>query len=187
MKITYRLMLIAIAVLGIGFGLSFGAGVAYGHGNPKTAAGGLTQTQLNSLLGINTSAAAATGGTGGAATTGGGAATRPGAGTAAAGGAQALATSATGQITAISGNTVTIQTRQGTEKVNLSSGTTIQKLVTGTTSDLKVGDSIIASGSRNADGSFDAKQVGPLPSELQALIGGGAGGGGGATATPTGR
>ncbi len=184
MKITYRLMLIAIAVLGVGFGLSFGAGVAYGHGNPKTAAGGLTQAQLNSLLGINTSSAAATGG---AATTGGGAATRPGAaGTAAAGGGAALATTATGQITTISGNTVTIQTRQGTEKVNLSSSTTIQKLVAGTTSDLKAGDSIIASGSRNADGSFDAKQVGPLPSELQALIGGGAGGGG-ASATPTGR
>ena len=183
MKITYRMMLIGIAVLGLGFGVSFGAGVAYGHGNPKTQSGGLTQAQLNSLLGINT--ASASGGTG--TTTGGtGAAATTVAGRGGAGGAlQALASAATGQITAISGNTITIQTRTGTEKVNLSASTTYQKLTSATASDFKVGDSIVASGSRNSDGSFDAKAVGPLPPELQALLGGS--GGGAASATPSGR
>lgn len=184
MKITYRVMLIGIAVLGLGFGVSFGAGVAYGHGNPKTQSGGLTQAQLNSLLGITTaSAAGGTGGTGG----GSGAAATAIAGRGGAGGGalQTLTNSATGQITAINGNTITIQTRTGTEKVNLAASTTYQKLTSAAVSDFKVGDSIVASGSRNSDGSFDAKAVSPLPPELQALLGGT--GGGGASATPTGR
>jgi hypothetical protein len=182
MKITYRVMLIGVAALGLGFGISFGAGVAYGHGNPKAQAGGLTQQQLNSLLGITTGQVTGGGGTSGQ---GNGAAATAVAGRGGAGGAlQTLNSSPSGQITAIDGNTITIQARTGSEKINVSSGTTIQKLATGSLSDLKVGDSIVASGSRGSDGSFNATAVSPLPPELQALFGGG---GNGAQATPTGR
>jgi Cu/Ag efflux protein CusF len=168
-KVTYRVLMVAVAVVGLGFGMSFAAGVAYGHGNAKPSGGGLTEQQLNSILGINT------GGVGGAGASSGGQGALGGRGAA----AQALSNSATGQITDISGNTVTIQTRTGTtEKVNVSNSTTIEKLASASLSDLKNGDSVIVSGSRNADGSLDAKDISPVPAELQALIGGAAGGAG---------
>jgi Cu/Ag efflux protein CusF len=179
-KVTYRILMMAAAVVGLGFGVSFAAGVAYGHGNAKSSGGGLTEQQLNSILGINT------GGLGSASGAQAGLGARGGA-------AQALSNSATGQITDISGNTVTIQTRAGTtEKINVSNSTTIQKLASAALSDLKNGDSIIVSGNRNADGSFDAKAISPVPAELQALISGAAGGAGGGAGqrpspTPTGR
>ena len=174
MRMTFRVLLIAAVIAGLGFGVSFGVGYAAGRGNPKQAAGGMTQQQINQLYGVQaggvgtTGAGAAAAGTGGAAGT-----TRGGAG---AGGA--VARVPMGKITAIDGNTLTLETRAGgVQKVNLSPGTAVNKITTGSQGDLKVGDSVVATGTAKPDGSsFDATVVSQVPAELAQLVdGGGAG------------
>jgi hypothetical protein len=51
-----------------------------------------------------------------------------------------------GRLRSVSGSTLTIQGRQGTQKVTLDGGTTIRKYATGSKSDLKAGDTVIVSG-----------------------------------------
>ena len=51
-----------------------------------------------------------------------------------------------GRLQSVSGSTLTIQGRQGTQKVTLDGGTTIRKYATGSKSDLKAGDTVIVSG-----------------------------------------
>jgi len=65
----------------------------------------------------------------------------------------------TGQITAISGSTLTIQTRQGSQKVTLGGSTTVRKLAGGAKGDLKTGQNVIVSGVAGA-----ARTVTILPS-----------------------
>jgi hypothetical protein len=180
MKLSFKLLVIAVAVAGLGMGASFAIGVAYGRGDPKTVSAGLTQQQLASLLGVSalqgasagtgsgtTPSASSTPGAGGGQGQGGAFSRQAGAG---AGALQALASSPSGRITAISGNTVTIETRQGPVKLNLSASTTVSKQSGSSASDLKVGDTVVASGTRKDDGSLDASSVSQLPSELQALL-----------------
>jgi hypothetical protein len=54
-----------------------------------------------------------------------------------------------GRLQSVSGSTLTIQGRQGTQKVTLGSGTTIRKYATGSKSDLKAGDTVVVSGGQN--------------------------------------
>ena len=182
MALNFKALAIGLGVLGVGLGVSFGAGVAYGRGDPQTVQTGLTQQQIQAMLGIS----GAGGGVGGAASGAGGASTTPGAGgggqrgggggTGGGGTQQAAAGGITGQITAIQGQTVTVETRAGSQKVNLAAATTINKLTSGTVADLRTGLSIIVTGTRKDDGSYDATDVAQAPAGLQSLI----------AATPTG-
>jgi hypothetical protein len=167
-SITFRKVAAGVLVAGALLGIVFGAGVAYGRGDPKTVQSGLTAQQLQSLLGISSAQAAAA--TSGQSAPG----TNAGSGAAAGllgGGAT------TGRITAIDGQTITIQTAQGSVKLNLAVSGTVSTVRTGETADLREGMSVVASGSRKDDGSFDATSITQLPSEIQALLTGGGRGG----------
>lgn len=166
MQVTFRLLVFALAAVGLAVGLSFGLGVAYGKGNPREVNTGLTQQQIQALIGGSGAAGGATGGAGAVGTAR--------AGGQAPGGAATL-NNTTGQITAVDATSVTVQTAQGPVKVNVAGNTTVQTLTTGKLSDLKVGDSIVVAGTRGADGAIAATTISALPSIFQ---GGGFGGGG---------
>jgi hypothetical protein len=51
-----------------------------------------------------------------------------------------------GRLQSVSGSTLTIQGRQGTQKVTLDAGTTIRRYATASKADLKAGDTVIVSG-----------------------------------------
>ena len=181
MKLTFRVLGVLAIVLGVALGIAFGLGYAAGQGSPKTASGGLTTQQLQQLLGIQVGNAGTTG-SGGGGTAATGRAGQSGTGPAA-------ARFPAGKITAIDGNTVTVDTRAGAQKVNLSATTTFNKMSTGGRGDLRVGDTIIATGTAKPDGSsFDATAVSQVPQDLASLLDSGAGGGGTqGGGTPTGR
>ena len=185
MRVTFRVLLFAAVLAGLALGVSFGVGYAAGKGNPKQTAGGLTQQQLNQMLGIQAGAGAGSAGAAGAGAGGAGSGrtTTGGAG----GGATALLRSPAGKITAIDGNTLTIETRTGgVQKVNIGSSTTVNKMSAGSQTDLKVGDTVIAAGTARADGtSFDASSVSQVPPELAPLVDAGGATGGGTA--PSGR
>jgi len=176
-------MAVAVLILGLGFGVAFGAG--YAAGSPRVVAGGLTQQQLATLVGAQalqsaSATGAGSGAQGGTAQAGQGA---QGGQSAAAGQAgvaaalQSILRNPGGRVTAVQGNTVTVETRTGSLKLNLSPSTSVTKVSTGAQGDLKVGDTIIASGTTKSDGSFDANTISQVPPELQAiLLAGGAGG-----------
>jgi len=167
---------VALGVVGIAMGVSFGAGVAYGRGDPKTVQSGLTQQQIQQLYGAPTNPGATQGGSGTGAPGAGGSPTAPGAGqtgappSGAGNLASALARATSGRVTNVSGQTVTIETARGSEKVNLSSGAKVNKNSSSSVSDIKDGMTIFASGTRNADGSFDASSVSEVSIELQTLL-----------------
>jgi hypothetical protein len=54
-----------------------------------------------------------------------------------------------GTLKSVSGSTLTIQGRQGTQKVTLGAGTRVRKYATGSKSDLAAGDTVIVSGGQN--------------------------------------
>jgi hypothetical protein len=185
MRVTFRVLLFAAVIAGLALGVSFGVGYAAGRGNPKQASGGLTQQQLNQMLGVQGAAAGAgtAGGAGGAGTASGTGRTNTGG----AAGATALLRNPAGKITAVDGTTLTIETRAGSvQKVNLSPSTTVNKMSAGNQADLKVGDSVIAAGTPKPDGtSFDASSVSQVPAELAPLVDAGGSSGGGTA--PSGR
>jgi hypothetical protein len=185
MVVTFRMMIVAIAAFGAALGIAFGVGVAYGKGDKETVQPGLSQQQLQQLLGIGTGGVGGTsafGGFGGASASG-----TPGAGGAAAGGLGALLGNSTvGAITAIDGETITVQGLTGPVKVKVGAIAKINTYKPGNFSDLKVGDSVFVAGSRQQDGSVDATSVNQLPAGLVPSGGGASGGGfGGARPTPT--
>lgn len=160
-SLTFRTLAIGVVAAGLALGIAFGVGVAYGRGNPKTVQSGLTTQQIQQMYGPATSGAAGAGGQGAG-------------GAGAAGAASVLgARSTSGRVTAVSGQTVTIETRQGSQKVLLSSSTTVNKLATGASADLQEGSTIVASGTRKDDGSFEATSVSQVPAELVTLVAGG--------------
>jgi len=171
MLLNYRIIIAFVAITGLAVGIAFGAGVAYGRGDPKVVETGLTQQQIRSLLGV-----------GGAATTQTGTSTTGGQ----TGAQSATGNNVTGQITAIESGVITVQSFQGAVKVAVGSSVAVNKLATGTLSDLKVGDTVVATGTRSADGTLQATVI-----SQSAAITQGAGGGGpvgrpqaGATTTP---
>jgi hypothetical protein len=77
-----------------------------------------------------------------------------------------------GEITQISGSTITVSNGRGTQVIHVSASTTYDKVTRGSNgptssaaslSDLKVGTSIVAEGSQNSDGSLAAQAVHILP------------------------
>jgi hypothetical protein len=183
MAINFRTVALGMAAFGIALGITFGAGVAYGRGDPKTVESGLSQQQIQSLLGI--SGGQGTGGSGSAGGQGAqGMGQQRGGSGATAGVLGAGATA--GRVTAISGQTVTIQTSQGNMRLNLAASTSINKMQTGAIPDLREGQTIFATGTRKDDGSFDAAAITQLPPELQSLFGSSTSGGS-ATPAPGGR
>ncbi len=66
---------------------------------------------------------------------------------------------AVGQIKSIDGNTITISTPQAEVKVTLTGTTVIDKTVTGTVSDLTVGERIVVRGTRDSAGNITATTV----------------------------
>ena len=63
------------------------------------------------------------------------------------------------KITAIDGNTITVSTSNGTVKVIASDTTYVQKYMSVTVAELEVGDTVVVSGSENADGSITARSI----------------------------
>jgi hypothetical protein len=178
LSLTFRTLAIAMVAAGLALGIAFGVGVAYGRGDPKTVQSGLTAQQIQQLFGAGGGGAGGGQATGGAQGTGGGPA---GSGATAVLGAR----STSGRVTAVNGQTVTIETRQGSQKVTLGANTTVNKLMQGGSGDLQEGTTIVASGTRKDDGSFEATSVSQVPSELAALVS--AGGTAAPSATPSGR
>jgi hypothetical protein len=116
------------------------------------------------------------GGAGGA----GGAGATGGTGGTGGGGFGGFARGTAGQVTAISGNTLTITTAAGQQvKVQLSDTTTITKTVQGSRTDLQQGATVTVAGQRAADGSVTATSVTILPAGTTLPAGGGGGGGNG--------
>ena len=65
-----------------------------------------------------------------------------------------------GQVTAVNGTSITIQTFQGAdETVDLSSSTAITKTVSGSVSDVAAGESVTVSGTAGSDGAIQATSV----------------------------
>jgi len=84
-----------------------------------------------------------------------------------------------GTVKAITGTTVLISTPQNVTTVNLSNATTVMKTITGTVSDIQVGDIITVRGQRDASGNVAADSVQLLPPGTSFGGRGGGGGGGG--------
>jgi hypothetical protein len=176
----FRFVALGVIVIGLALGVVFGLGVKYGQGKTPQATGGLTPQQLNQALGIGTGGVGAGGagggaGAGGAGAAGGGAGGSGAAGGATNGGGTAHATgrATPGRITAVQGQTVTIELRPGvTQKFNLGAQSVVNKTSTGAGADLKEGSSVIITGTRNADGSFDATTVNRVAPELAQVLGG---------------
>ena len=191
MSLSFRTLAIGIGVMGIAFGVAFGAGVAYGRGDPKTIQSGLTQAQIQQLYGAPAGGGAGAGAAGAGAGAGAGTTGGTGGGTGGANGAAAAAAAraTSGRVTAVNGQTVTIDTARGAQKVNLAASTTVSKITGGTAADITEGTTIFANGTRKDDGSFDATSVSQISSDVAALLtsltGGGAATGAGASATPT--
>jgi hypothetical protein len=177
----FKFVALGVVAVGLAMGIAFGLGVAYGKGDEPEAQGGLTQQQLNQMLGIGTGGVGAGGGAGGGAGAGGGGAGAgggaAGAGGAGAGGAGANQAAAAGgrstygRITAVQGQTVTIEMRPGqTVKLNLAASSVINTSQKGSNADLKEGSSVVVSGTRKEDGSFDVATISVVAPELvQAL------------------
>jgi hypothetical protein len=86
---------------------------------------------------------------------------------------------AVGMVSEVSGNTITITTRNGqTMKVELAANGTVRKQVDGQLSDITVGEQVVATGTQNGD-TFQATSI-----QVGGFGGGGQGGGRNAQPTP---
>jgi hypothetical protein len=162
----FKFVALGVVAVGLAMGVAFGLGVAYGKGDePEAQAAGITLAQIQQMVGGGGGGPGAGGAGGGGAGTGG-----AGAGGAQAGGNTAAAASArstAGRITAVQGQTVTIEIRPGlTQKLNLATSSVVNRLSTGNNSDLKEGSSVLVSGTRKDDGSFDVATINIVPPEL---------------------
>lgn len=143
-----------VAVIGALGGFYFGA--KYGQGHPPSSS---TATTVASTTTANQSAGAGAGANGGGGGGGGGA-------------AALFGSAASGQITAVNGNTITVHDRQSNKdiKVNISAAR-ITKTDQGTASDLTTNTAVTVVGQTGADGTVSAQVI--------TIGGGGAGGFGG--------
>lgn len=64
-----------------------------------------------------------------------------------------------GQIKSVNGNVMEVSTATAVVKVTLSDSTQIEKTITGATSDLTPGETVIVQGARETDGSVTARSV----------------------------
>ena len=168
MLLNYRMIIAFVAITGLAAGIAFGAGVAYGRGDPKVVETGLTQQQIRTLLGVGGTSTTQTGtGAGGALSQG------------------PTGNNVTGQITAIENGVITVQSFQGSVKVAVSASVAVNKLTTGSLADLKVGDTIVATGTRGSDGTLAATAISQSAAITQGAGGGGPIGRGQPAATTT--
>ena len=137
-------------------------GLAGFYGGAKFENGKQAATPTGAVV-----AGAGTTGTGAAGATGAGrgtAGTGAAGGNGAAGGAGGFGRGTFGQVTAISGDTLTIQDAQGNQiKVQLQPTTSIVKTVTGARTDLATGVTVTVGGQRASDGSVTATTVTIVP------------------------
>ena len=165
----FKFVALVVVVIGLFMGVAFGLGVKYGKGKEPETTQGVTLAQIQQMIG---GAGGTTAGAGGAGAAGGGAG---------AGGAQsgtggntasaASARSTAGKITAVQGQTVTIEIRPGlTQKLNLGAQSTVNKFSAGAGADLKEGSSVVVSGTRKDDGSFDVTTINLVPPELATIL-----------------
>src|SRR2546425_4923344 len=68
-----------------------------------------------------------------------------------------------GTVKSITGNTLQISTPQNVTTVNLSDATTVMKTITGTVSDIQVGDTITVRGTADSSGNVAADSIQLLP------------------------
>lgn len=143
-----------VAVIGALGGFYFGA--KYGQGHPPSSS---SATTVASTTTANQSAGAGAGANGGGGGGGGGA-------------AALFGSAASGQITAVNGNTITVHDRQSNKdiKVNIAAAR-ITKTDQGTASDLTTNTAVTVVGQTGADGTVSAQVI--------TIGGGGAGGFGG--------
>jgi len=64
-----------------------------------------------------------------------------------------------GTVEKVEGNIVTLNTRQGTDIVNIGNSTSIQKMSGGSLADISPGENITVSGNKNADGSIEGRNI----------------------------
>lgn len=65
----------------------------------------------------------------------------------------------TGTVQGIDGNTISIVTQEGTDRVTVKDGTTIQKMATVKLEDLQQGERLMVMGERNPDGTYAATAI----------------------------
>jgi hypothetical protein len=89
-----------------------------------------------------------------------------------------------GTVKSITGNTIQISTPQNVTTVNLSAATTVMKTITGTVSDIQVGQTITVRGQRDSSGNITADSIQLLPAGTTFGNRGGNNGGDNATQAP---
>jgi hypothetical protein len=161
LKIDFRKAAIGLAILGAILGVAFGVGVAYGRGSPKTVDSGISQQQIQSLLGLSSGAGTGGGGFGGGAS-----------GAGANGLAALLGGGTAGVITAVTSNSITIETRQGSRTVTIAPTTNVETYSKTAAANLKQGDAVIVTGASGADGSIAAESISQLPDALKGIASG---------------
>jgi hypothetical protein len=75
------------------------------------------------------------------------------------GGVQGLGSGVMGTIEEVQGNTLSVSTAEGTIRVQTTDTTLIEKYLSVNVGDLKVGEQVVVSGSRNDDGSLTARSI----------------------------
>jgi hypothetical protein len=66
---------------------------------------------------------------------------------------------ATGQVTSLQGNVLTLSTAQNTTTVNLTNSTQIEKATAAATTDLQPGERVLVTGQRDSNGNITASQI----------------------------
>jgi len=64
-----------------------------------------------------------------------------------------------GTVEKVEGNVITVKTSTGTILVNIGNSTSIQKMAEGSLADISTGENIAVSGSKNAEGSIEARSI----------------------------
>jgi hypothetical protein len=152
--VNFKNLAIGLAAVGLVLGAAFGAGIAYG----RTGDNGSTATTPNfaDLIAARGSTGAGTGGASGFQTVLG----------------------SMGAITAIDGDTITVETAQGAKQIHITDSTGVSMLEPASITELKVGNVIAFSGEARDDGSVDATAIDEVASQLESLSSGLPGGGG---------
>ena len=146
--------------------LIFGLGGFYGGAKFEATKVPATAALTNAGANAGSNGAGATGGRGANAGTGGGNGTPTSAGGAGAGfgGGGFVNRGTFGQVTAINGDTLTLQDAQGNQiKVQLQPNTTVTKSVQGAKSDLSTGITVTVAGQRGSDGTVTANAITIVP------------------------
>lgn len=152
----FVLFLVAVIIVGLSVGGAYGAGVAMGKreasaATPAAAASTATRAAGAPQAGQTGSA----GSTAASSASGTPQARQNPEGTGTMSGRPAV----TGTVQGIDGNTISIVTQEGTDRVTVKDGTTIQKMATVKLEDLQQGERLMVMGERNPDGTYAATAI----------------------------